>query len=52
MSSALSSSAVSSSIEVSGRTNLTISTLSNWWPRLMPRVSLPADIFSRRKQAV
>ena len=29
-----------------------ISTLSNWWPRLMPRTSLPALIFSRRKQGV
>ena len=35
-----------------GRQNFTISTLSNWWPRLMPRTSRPADIFSRRKQGV
>ena len=42
----------SSASEVSGATNFTISTLSNWWPRLMPRTSRPADIFSRRKQGV
>ena len=33
------------------RVKLTISTLSNWWPRLMPRTSRPALIFSRRKHA-
>src|SRR3989344_1989878 len=30
-----------SSGEVSGMTNVNISTLSNWWTRTMPRVSLP-----------
>jgi hypothetical protein len=51
-SSASSSSERSSSSDVSGRTNFTISTLSNWWPRLMPRTSRPADIRSRRKHGV
>jgi len=51
-SSASSSRPASSASEVSGRTNFTSSTLSNWCPRLMPRTSRPADIFSRRKQGV
>ena len=33
----------------SGFSNSTISTLSNWWTRRMPRVSLPAAPASRRK---
>ena len=36
----------------SGLSNSTISTLSNWWTRRMPRVSLPAAPASRRKQGV
>ena len=35
---------------VDGSTNENISTLSNWWTRKMPRVSLPAAPASRRKQ--
>ena len=30
----------------------TISTLSNWWTRIMPRVSRPAAPASRRKHGV
>ena len=33
-----------------GSTKLNISTLSNWWTRKIPRVSLPAAPASRRKQ--
>ena len=33
-----------------GSTNENISTLSNWWTRKIPRVSLPAAPASRRKQ--
>ena len=38
--------------ERDGCTYFISSTLSNWWPRLMPRTSRPALIFSRRKQGV
>ena len=39
-----------SSFDLSGSTNVNISTLSNWCTRKMPRVSLPAAPASRRKQ--
>src|SRR3954470_18887267 len=39
-----------SSTDRSGSQNTNISTLSNWWTRKIPRVSLPAAPASRRKQ--
>ena len=42
----------SAAVESSGLSNMTISTLSNWWTRRIPRVSLPAAPASRRKHGV
>ena len=50
ISSSIASSRSCSSRDSSGRTNVNISTLSNWCTRKIPRVSLPAAPASRRKQ--
>src|SRR5215218_9299779 len=49
-SSSIASSRSCSAGDSSGTTKANISTLSNWWTRKMPRVSLPAAPASRRKQ--
>ena len=41
-----------SAADSSARANRTSSTLSNWWTRMSPRVSLPWAPASRRKQGV